>query len=53
MCGIAGILNINPEHQNLETIIHRMQTAIQHRGPDDAGIYVSTDKQAALAHTRL
>jgi asparagine synthase (glutamine-hydrolysing) len=53
MCGIAGILNTNPEHQNLETIILLMQTALQHRGPDDAGIYVSRDKQAALAHTRL
>jgi asparagine synthase (glutamine-hydrolysing) len=30
-----------------------MQTGLKHRGPDDAGIYVSTDKQAALAHTRL
>jgi asparagine synthase (glutamine-hydrolysing) len=30
-----------------------MQTALQHRGPDDAGICISTDQQAALAHTRL
>ena len=30
-----------------------MQTALQHRSPDDAGICISTDQQAALAHTRL
>ncbi|MDJ0734445.1 MAG: asparagine synthase (glutamine-hydrolyzing) [Nostocaceae cyanobacterium] len=53
MCGIAGILTVNQYPDNLETIIHRMQTAIQHRGPDDAGIYISLNKQAAFAHTRL
>jgi asparagine synthase (glutamine-hydrolysing) len=53
MCGIAGILSVNQYENSLETIIQRMQTALQHRGPDDAGIYISQDRQAALAHTRL
>ncbi|MBD1215183.1 MAG: asparagine synthase (glutamine-hydrolyzing), partial [Dolichospermum circinale Clear-D4] len=53
MCGIAGILRFNYHDDQLETKIEKMQTAIKHRGPDDAGIYVSTDKQAVLAHTRL
>lgn len=53
MCGIAGIINLNPNDGNLEAKIEKMQTALKHRGPDDAGIYISTDKQAALAHTRL
>ncbi|MBS3029904.1 MAG: asparagine synthase (glutamine-hydrolyzing) [Dolichospermum sp. DET50] len=53
MCGIAGIINLNPNNGNLEAKIKKMQTALQHRGPDDAGIYISTDKQTALAHTRL
>jgi len=30
-----------------------MQSRLQHRGPDDQGIYISTDCKAALAHTRL
>jgi asparagine synthase (glutamine-hydrolysing) len=51
MCGIAGILTVS--HQDVETIVRRMQTALRHRGPDDSGIYISTDKQAAIAHTRL
>ncbi len=53
MCGIAGILRFNYHDDQLETQIKKMQTALQHRGPDDAGIYISTDKQTALAHTRL
>ncbi|QOV23349.1 asparagine synthase (glutamine-hydrolyzing) [Anabaenopsis elenkinii] len=53
MCGIAGILNFQPDHQNLETQINRMQAALQHRGPDDTGIYIAPSQQAALAHTRL
>lgn len=53
MCGIAGIIGFNDYDNQLKAKIKKMQTALQHRGPDDAGIYVSTDKQAALAHTRL
>lgn len=53
MCGIAGILSSNLEQNNLEILIDRMQTAIQHRGPDDRGIYISSDKKVAIAHTRL
>ena len=53
MCGIAGILTVNQYQDALETIVRRMQTALQHRGPDDSGIYISTERQAALAHTRL
>jgi asparagine synthase (glutamine-hydrolysing) len=51
MCGIAGILNHSPDR--LENLIQRMQNALQHRGPDDEGIYISTDRGTAIAHTRL
>jgi asparagine synthase (glutamine-hydrolysing) len=30
-----------------------MQSRLRHRGPDDAGIYIDPDGQAAFAHTRL
>ena len=53
MCGIAGIIGFNDYDNQLKAKIKKMQPALQHRGPDDAGIYISTDKQAALAHTRL
>ncbi|MBF2066604.1 MAG: asparagine synthase (glutamine-hydrolyzing) [Calothrix sp. C42_A2020_038] len=53
MCGIAGILAINHHQDSLASRIERMQMALQHRGPDDKGIYISKDHQVALAHTRL
>ena len=53
MCGIAGVIKLNTDDGSLEAKIEKMQTALKHRGPDDAGIYISTEKQAALAHTRL
>ncbi|MFN4844575.1 MAG: asparagine synthase (glutamine-hydrolyzing) [Dolichospermum sp.] len=53
MCGIAGVIKLNTDDGSLEAKIEKMQTSLKHRGPDDAGIYISTDKQAALAHTRL
>jgi asparagine synthase (glutamine-hydrolysing) len=53
MCGIAGILTKDDDQDRLEPLIRRMQAALQHRGPDDQGIYISEDHQAAIAHTRL
>lgn len=53
MCGIAGIITVNQYQDHLQTIIQGMQVALRHRGPDDAGIYIAKEKQAALAHTRL
>jgi asparagine synthase (glutamine-hydrolysing) len=53
MCGIAGILTTNPHEVHLERSINSMQSALHHRGPDDAGIYMAPDHQCTLAHTRL
>ncbi|MCC5637242.1 asparagine synthase (glutamine-hydrolyzing) [Nostoc sp. CHAB 5844] len=53
MCGIAGILTVNQYQDHLQTIIQGMQAALRHRGPDDSGIYIAKEQQAALAHTRL
>jgi asparagine synthase (glutamine-hydrolysing) len=52
MCGIAGILTNNSQ-VDIEKYVQLMQTAINHRGPDDRGIYLSGDRTVALAHTRL
>ena len=60
MCGIAGCIGYS-DPDRLETaiasamrsIIAKMQNALKHRGPDDQGLYVSSDRQAGLAHTRL
>jgi asparagine synthase (glutamine-hydrolysing) len=53
MCGIAGILTKTEIKNNLETLMLRMQTALQHRGPDDQGIYISPNREVGFAHTRL
>jgi asparagine synthase (glutamine-hydrolysing) len=53
MCGIAGILTHSAAHANLDNLIQRMQQSLHHRGPDDRGIFMAPDRQAAIAHTRL
>ncbi len=41
MCGICGIVNIDPDNKvDHETIVSMRDTMI-HRGPDDAGIYMN------------
>ena len=51
MCGIAGMVvsdgRVSPE------ILARMRDALAHRGPDAAGLWVSPDGTASLAHRRL
>lgn len=54
MCGIAGIA-LNP-HVTLPDLRERllgMREAMVHRGPDDAGLYMSPDNRLGLANCRL
>lgn len=52
MCGIAGIISVNPEPR-----IKRMLAAIEHRGRDDEGIWTSEQidqhRRVCLGHRRL
>jgi asparagine synthase (glutamine-hydrolysing) len=53
MCGIAGIIGINPEAR-----IQRMLESIEHRGRDDEGVWTSCEiddagRRACLGHRRL
>jgi asparagine synthase (glutamine-hydrolysing) len=51
MCGIAGICNISaPAGVSLEAL-KRMTAVLEHRGPDEAGIYI--DDRVGLGHRRL
>jgi asparagine synthase (glutamine-hydrolysing) len=50
MCGFIGIVDCEGVH------VDRLKTArdvIAHRGPDDAGLFVSTDNKVGLAFRRL
>ena len=51
MCGIVGVASrskpIDPQ------LVARMRDAMTHRGPDDAGLWSSTDGHVVLGHRRL
>jgi len=51
MCGIAGFCRIGLPPLDAEAILHRMNRAMAHRGPDGHGIHVSGG--VGLAHARL
>jgi asparagine synthase (glutamine-hydrolysing) len=50
MCGIHGLLD--PEGASGESV-EAARDRLVHRGPDDAGLWMSPDRQVALAHRRL
>ncbi|WP_286883323.1 asparagine synthase (glutamine-hydrolyzing) [Aneurinibacillus sp. UBA3580] len=50
MCGFVGLINFNQEIAD-ERQISRMRDIINHRGPDDAGIYL--DRNMGLGFRRL
>jgi asparagine synthase (glutamine-hydrolysing) len=39
MCGIAGLLSLDPDAKVSEQVVERMCAVIRHRGPDDQGTY--------------
>ncbi len=51
MCGIAGIVSLDPETRIDPTRAEQMRDVLRHRGPDDAGLW--HDGGVALAHRRL
>ena len=54
MCGLAGFLtNNNNALANAAAIAKAMALTIQHRGPDDGGVWVDDQAGIALAHRRL
>ncbi len=51
MCGIVGIYSSCPIDNTDRLII--MRDTMVHRGPDDSGVWWSSDKRLGLAHCRL
>ncbi len=51
MCGIVGWISYKENIKQKERIIKDMADKLSHRGPDDSGIYTSTN--ALLGHKRL
>lgn len=54
MCGICGIFNYaGTNFEVTEELVTRMRDTMVHRGPDDAGVYVSSNRRIGLGHRRL
>ncbi len=54
MCGICGIFEFGSgDHPVEEKVVVRMRDTLTHRGPDDAGVYISVDRRVGLGHRRL
>ncbi len=53
MCGICGIIDYNRSTTVSNPLIGRMCARMEHRGPDDEGIYVNGQRTAGLGHRRL
>ena len=55
MCGLAGLLRPTPDLDaaRLDALAGAMGDALEHRGPDDRGVWVDDAAGVALAHRRL
>ncbi len=54
MCGIVGALSFSNTRFNItEEYIVKMRDVMSHRGPDGAGVWISSDRRIGLGHRRL
>lgn len=53
MCGISGVFHFNNSKTVQETRVVKMRDTLVHRGPDNAGVYISPDKKVGLGTRRL
>ena len=55
MCGIAGFIAGRSQRtaQQISNIAGMMNASLQHRGPDDDGVWIDAEAGIALAHRRL
>ena len=51
MCGLVGVFN--PAKAPDATHLRRLSSLLQHRGPDDEGVYLDSDAGFGVAHRRL
>ncbi|HXG64695.1 MAG TPA: asparagine synthase (glutamine-hydrolyzing) [Blastocatellia bacterium] len=54
MCGICGIYEYGVSEPGVTpALVAAMRDTMAHRGPDDAGVYLSADRRIGLGHRRL
>ena len=52
MCGFAGFVSTKP-FAGAEVVLEQMGRAIEHRGPDAAGVWFDHSLSLGLSHRRL
>ena len=52
MCGIYGMV-LRQGHEVCEELLQGALGALEHRGPDESGLYISLCRRVGFAHTRL
>jgi len=53
MCGITGFLGWQKTASEMTQQVRRMVATLEHRGPDDAGLWLDPGAGVALGHRRL
>jgi len=54
LCGICGVLNLSDVRSDIsQELIVSMRDTMIHRGPDDAGTFISPDRKLGLGFRRL
>ena len=54
MCGISGIISLSGQKlDNIKDRIEVMSNLLDHRGPDQKGVFISEDQNFGLCNNRL
>ncbi|WP_111682126.1 asparagine synthase (glutamine-hydrolyzing) [Winogradskyella tangerina] len=53
MCGINGVFELSDNEIDLVGAISKMNTRLNHRGPDDSGLWLNEAKNLGIGQTRL
>jgi len=54
MCGVVGFWTTRVEHiRRREEILRELTDGLEHRGPDDSGLWLGGDGEPAVGHRRL
>jgi asparagine synthase (glutamine-hydrolysing) len=53
MCGINGIFQLSSSGTHLKDAVSAMNAQLEHRGPDDNGVWIDDTQSLSLGQTRL
>jgi asparagine synthase (glutamine-hydrolysing) len=54
VCGITGVFEFGATERPVDgKVLERMRDTLVHRGPDDGGVWISSDRRVGFGHRRL